>query len=539
MKQRCQELMSRGDRLFSERQPVLALWQAIAEQFYPERADFTASRSVGEEFASHLMTGLPSLVRRDLANQISAMLRPRGKDWFAVEPADVTLSRDQRIKVWFEQKSAIMRRAMYDTRSGLVRATKVGDHDFVTFGQAVITVEMDRAGQRLVYRDWHPRDVAWSEDHAREIDEIHQKWRPTARDLKRLFPSSVHPSVAKAAEKEPQRPIDCRRIIVPHEQAEEGRFRFLSLHIDVENQQLMEEVPLVEHPFIIPRWQCIGSQYAHSPCTVIGLADARTLQQMTLTLFEAGEKAVNPPLVATQEMVRSDINAFAGGVTWVDSDYDERLGEVLRPLTQDRGGLAFGLDMLQRLSDMLKEAFYLNKIMLPPVGEAMTATEVRLRTEEYIRAALPLFEPLETDYNGALCEKTWSLLLREGAFGNLASDMPEALRGREIRFAFSTPLQAAEEREKASAFQEIAGLLAAAAQVDPKAALDLDTRQAFRDAAGAVASSAEWLKPRDEADAARAAAEEAEKVSALAGMVGKGAEVAKGVGEAVGVWKGV
>jgi hypothetical protein len=45
---------------------------------------------------------------------------------------------------------------------------------------------------------------------------------------------------------------------------------------------------------------------------------------MTLTLLEAGEKFTNPPMIAVQEAIRSDVAIYAGGITWVDKDYDER-----------------------------------------------------------------------------------------------------------------------------------------------------------------------------------------------------------------------
>jgi hypothetical protein len=40
-KSRVRELALQGDKLFSKRQPLLSLWQTMAENFYPIRADFT------------------------------------------------------------------------------------------------------------------------------------------------------------------------------------------------------------------------------------------------------------------------------------------------------------------------------------------------------------------------------------------------------------------------------------------------------------------------------------------------------------------
>ena len=82
MKQRVRDLIEQGDRLFAKRQPLLARWQDIAENFYPERADFIGPLRLGTDFAAGLMSGYPVMVRRDLANSFAAMLRPRGQPWF-------------------------------------------------------------------------------------------------------------------------------------------------------------------------------------------------------------------------------------------------------------------------------------------------------------------------------------------------------------------------------------------------------------------------------------------------------------------------
>ncbi len=43
-------LIERGAQLWKERMAITTLWQEIAENFYPERADFTIRRKVGSDF---------------------------------------------------------------------------------------------------------------------------------------------------------------------------------------------------------------------------------------------------------------------------------------------------------------------------------------------------------------------------------------------------------------------------------------------------------------------------------------------------------
>ena len=543
-KQRVHELTEQGNRLFEKRRPLLSLWQTMAENFYPMRADFTTTRSLGSEFASHLMTGRPVLAHRDLGNALSAMLRPRGQAWFHARTNDERINTDASARQWLDAKSDVMRRIMYDPRAQFIRATKQGDNDFVAFGQTVISVDPNRDLDGLLYRSWHLRDVAWCENAELQIDTVHRDWKLEARALVRLFPQTVSAKVKEIAEKTPYQEINCRHIIMPadeydlkadaKERHKRERLPFSSICVDIENDTILEEKPAKRLNYIIPRWVTVsGSPYAHSPATVTALPDARLLQQMTLTLLEAGQKAVDPPLKATQEGVVGGVNTYAGGITWVQAEYDERMGSALEPLIGSAPALGWGDKREEKIEQLISEAFYLNVITLPEAsqGDKMTAYETQKRVEEYIRRALPLFEPMEVEYNGGLCEQTWNLAMEHGAFGPL-TDMPKILSGREINWQFESPLQAANERVKFQAFQQSAELLAQAAQLDPNVRFDLNVDKAFRDALGAIAP-ADWVVPEEESNAAKQQAAEVQRAAQAAEALATGADVATRMGTAV------
>jgi hypothetical protein len=237
-------------------------------------------------------------------------------------------------------------------------------------------------------------------------------------------------------------------------------------------------------------------------------------------------------MVGVQTAMRSDLNIYAGGFTAVDAAYDERLGSVLRPLNIDKSGLPFGMEVQGDIKSSLMDAFFLNKLNLPPVDtKAMTAYEVSQRVSEYIRQALPLFEPLETDYNGALCERTFDLLLRNGAFGPVDT-IPEALSGQEIQFRFESPLQEAVERQKASIFVEGQGLVAQAVQVDPSAVSVVDAPRALREALLGIGMSPANIRSEEQVAKIAAADAQAAQTQQLLASLQQGADVAKTAGEA-------
>lgn len=528
------KLREQADQLFSKRMALHGLWQEIAENFYSERADFTIKRYLGTDFAGNLTTSYPLLCRRDLGDQVGTMLRPTAKPWFHMVPINERIE-DVDSKRWLEWAGGLMRRAMYDRKALFNRAAKEGDNDFAAFGQAVLSVELNANRDGLLYRCWHLRDVAWMEDRNGEICFIVRKWKAQARDLVRLFGAAkLHRQIPVTAEKRPFEEID-----VYHMMAQADLFDgdakgkpWFSIFYDATHDKEIEALAMWQRKYIIPRWQTVsGSQYAFSPATVAALPEARLLQAMMYTLLEAGEKATNPPLVATIEAVRSDIAVYAGGVTWVDPEYDERLGEALRPITQDLRGLPAGRELFASSQGLIMRAFYLNKLTLPQRSPDMTAYEVGQRVQEYIRAALPLFEPMEQDYNGGVCEETFELLKRSGAFGS-PFDMPRKLQGAEIEFRFESPLHDVIEQQKGQKWLEAKAMLADAVALDPRARYMLKAVDALRDVLSGLQVPSTWITSDSEfADATRAAAAAQSQQASLAAMQ-QGAEVAQGLTQA-------
>ena len=131
-------------------------------------------------------------------------------------------------------------------------------------------------------------------------------------------------------------------------------------------ETVLEEVGLSYFCYVIPRWHTIaGSVYGVSMATSIILPDGRTMQVMVRTIREAGEKAVDPPMLAITDAIRGDIALYAGGVTTADMEYDERLGEVLRPVTQIKDGMPVGLQLVAPPLDearLLKVAHHFQKV---------------------------------------------------------------------------------------------------------------------------------------------------------------------------------
>jgi hypothetical protein len=539
MDQRARDVIALGDALFAKKRLVDQLMQEIALNFYPERADFTARRSEGAEFASHLFSSYPVLARRELGNLFASNLRPRASKWFSTHARDEALDKGTEERRYLEYLTDVQWRAMYDAAAQFVRATKEADHDFAAFGNAVIKVGPNLAGDGLLFSCHHLRDNVWSENAEGTIDANHRNWNPTARQLKEHFADKVSREVTKAAEKEPEKEFACRHVVLPAPLYDmvsmNRRLPYVSLYVERDSETVLEEVGLNYFPYVIPRWQTVsGSPFGRSMATSIALSDGRTMQVVVRVLREAGEKFVDPPMIGVEGALRSDIALYPGGITFADIEYDERLGEVLRPVAQDRSGMPIGLEIAQALREDLSSAFFLDKIKLPEVGPDMTATEVRRRIEEHIRAASPLFEPIEQEYNTPLCELAFHILREGGAFGSVEA-MPATLRGSEIQFTFRSPVSDMADQNDAAIFVEgLASVIQPAAQFDPAQLENVDLTEGVRDSLRGLGWKSHWLKDKAAVGARRAELEREAMIqkgmgalheaAALAEQGGKGAQ---------------
>lgn len=551
LRARGRELLSQGDKLFAARYPLMSLWQQMAENFHVMRADFTRKRYFSEEFASYLMTGRPALAHRDLANAIPAMMRPRGQQWLWMRTPDEKINNDRSASVYLDWASGVLFQALYDERSCFVRSTKEGDGDYAAFGQCVFSVDPNRRQDGLLIRGWHLRDVVFTENPELKINQVHHKRTNSVRDVVGMWPKNHAAELDTRMREDPDGEVALRRIVVPSDEYDlvvpnKERFPFVVLDVDEDNERLLAETPAKHLHYVIPRWVTIsGTQYAYSPAAVYGLPDARMLQQMTLTMLEAGQKATDPPLIATAEAIVGAVNLQASTITWVDADYDERTGEVLRPLDLRFDGIQYGAAREERVEQTLEQIFYLNQLRFPQITKDMTAYESNRLYEEFVRQSLPLFEPIEVEYNGGLVSAAYEVLSdlinpATGApFFGSPYDVPTILRGRDIRWHFDTPLKAAAAQQKQFKFQTMVQTLAAGMQIDKSIVFNVDMNKGVRDAI-VGAGSGEWLvdekvaaqRQQDQQQADQAAAQ-AQAMATHADTASKLATAASSAGDAV------
>jgi hypothetical protein len=528
---RCEELLRISSKQFDLFRPWRNLNQEIADNVYPIRADWTRALAM-EEFAGNLMDDTPVMMRETLGNAINAMLR-QGR-WFGIGTGDT--SRDDRPanKVSLNVITNKLYGILGHPWGGYADAFLEWDHDWVSFGTLCGSIETSPDRNYLVAKAWHPAHCAWMQNEQGRVDTFFRDLKLTARDIMRRvnagrWTGEVSPEIRQAERLEPMKEFKIRHILMPADdiygKGERDTRRvqhpFLSIYIDVDNHTYLNEAGAPVFNYVVGRQRRLsGKPWGFSPMALNSLNNARMLQDMALVILEQGQKSVDPPTIGAGSVFTRDMNFFSGGHTEVDLEEDRSLKDVFA--TIETGRIDTGLQLKADVRQLIAEAWLYNKLNLPSLRD-MRELEVQVRTDEFRRAVLPFFQPIESNYHDEVLGTTFAMAM---ASRLISWDMfSNELRGHDYAFTFESPLNEAEGLDIVRKYYEAINIVAAGSKVDQTVATIFDLRGAAEEAI-ARGTKPEWLIPEDQREQADQNATALNGLSQAATIAQTGAGVA-------------
>lgn len=525
-------LIERGQKRFNERGNTLALWQAIAELFYPERADFISAGTNGVERYRDIYAGEPIQLRDRLQNGVGALVRRPSKDWFLAKVLPSPIGELEPVKRWCDAITDVQRDAVYARQANFQRAMKESDGDYVAFGNSVLMHTANRYGTGLHYKCLHLRDCVWFENEHGEVDEMHERigdktiehWQALMAKAGGKLPQEWERKVreGKGCEK-----VVVHRIVIPRQRYnDKGRIPNKSNNLPYAVIYAIPDLKFELHcdgfllfPYLVRRWMTVsGEQEGRSPCTGVAMADARILNRAQIALLESLEKAVDPVTLLPHDGVIGDVEISAGSRIMYDGERGMKARDMIDTLAV--GDVRLGLEFSRERRLFLTQAFYGDILKRLP-DKTMTAFEAAQWLDEYISEAAPVFAPMEAE-NAQLMEASLIRLMdmsgKPGA--PQLPPAPEEAAGREVAYEFETPISIAYRKQKAQQADDVLGVAERIKNLDPEAIDNLDVDQLFRDTVEGR-GTIKWLRPTEERDAQREqrAMLEAAKAAAAAAAV--------------------
>ncbi len=514
----------------------------------PRRIGFVTQRVDGERRTEEIYDGTPMRAARGLANAVSQLLRPEGEKWIIMKAEDEELNNSDEVQLWLKMAEEILIAAMYNPKARFRQASGESDTDLVVFGTAAMFTGRSRTGRHLQYTSSHMKDITIAVDAEGVIDTVYMHREYTNRQAVQKFGLENLASELQTTLKDKDRNHDAwedktsfLRVIKPRPNGDANavlarNLPFSDQWIEIDYAWEVSSGGFHEFPFAIPRWDTSsGELYGRSP-GMIALPDSETLNAMGETILISGQKAADPSIFAPNDSSFDAINSFSGGITYYDVDTAQQMrGNPFFTIDQNFN-LPITRDMQADMRFQVEAAFFRNIFNLPVNGPEMTATEVLVRKEEFIREIGPVFGRLESDYLAPIVERSFSILLRMGAF----PPIPEILQGRNIKFEYTSPVNKIREQAQVAAARLWVQELMELAQIDPRVMDNVDVDNIARFSAraldlplGAVKSEVEVQAKRKKDEAEKQDMMERAKVGEEAQILDTGGKAMKNIVEAL------
>lgn len=450
-----ERLLRRWDRLQGDRSVWNQHYDDLATVMLPHRVGFATEVQPGSRLSEGIYDGTPMIVRRGLSNALCDMLHPTGEQWVYVKTDDDGLDNIQEVKDWLYATEQKLTRAIYNPKARFAQMDGEVMDDLTTFGTGVAFTGTSRDMRRLLFQAKHLKDAWIARNDEGLIDTLFLRERLTARQAGMRFGQDRLGRMGKEliANNRADEKLVYVQIVQPREGGARGPFAlaFDSVWIEVDSREAVRttEPGFHEFPFQVPRWDtAAGEDYGRSP-GMIALPDSNTLQSMGLTVLMAGQFAADPPWAIPNDGATS-ADKVPGGFLAYDVDLARELNRIPVEVMKTGGNLPITRDMQQDTRQQVQAAFFKNVLNLPIEGPQMTATEIIERKKEFLREIGAPLGRLETDYTAPMVERSFSIMMRHGAF----DPIPDVLRGRSVRFEYESPVKKVRQMIEAAAARQ-------------------------------------------------------------------------------------
>ena len=452
-------LLSRFEKLKSQRQNWESHWQDVADYMQPRKADVTKQRARGDKRMELIFDSSPIQAVELLAASLHGMLTNPSTPWFTLRFKDEDVDGEDEAKLWLQSATDAMYTAF--NRSNFQQEIFELYHDLITFGTAAMFIEEDN-DDLIKFSTRHINEVFIAENDKGRIDTIYRKFNISARAAVQKFGDKVSSDITATVKKDPYSEIDIIHAVYPRDdfnptKKDKSNMPFESVYIEVKTGNELSVSGFKEFPFVVPRYLKASNEiYGRSPA-MTALPDVKMLNEMSKTTIKAAQKQVDPPLLVPDDGFLLPVRTVPGGLNFYRSGTRDRI----EPLNIGANN-PLGLNMEEQRRDSIRSVFYVNQLMMQD-GPQMTATEVIQRNEEKMRLLGPVLGRLQSELLKPLIDRVFNILLRN----NMLPQAPEFLSGRDIEIEYVSPLAKAQKSSELQSIMRAIEILGSLANVAP------------------------------------------------------------------------
>ena len=522
-------IRKRLDKLEADRGTWESHWQEILDYVMPRKAEITFLRSRGEKRTEVLFDSTAITANNLLAASLQGTLTSPSLPWFSLKLRDDDANKVRDIQIWLEDTA----RRMYAVFNESNFNTEVHEMylDLCSVGTAAIFVEEANEGflqGGLHFNTLHIAEYFIQENATGKVDTLYRKYKMTARQAIQEFgEENLGPKIKEAAKMKPDTQFNFIHAVEPTADYERAvgkaktKLPFHSCHVCEEDKMVVRVGGYNEFPYLVPRWsKATGEIFGRSP-SYNALPDIKTLNKAVEIGLKAWAKAIDPPLLVTDDGVIGRVRMTPAGITVVRSD------TAIKPLQIGSNWQITDLKENQ-LRTAIRQAYYSDQLQLQE-GPQMTATEVQVRYELMQRLLGPTLGRFQTEFLNPLIERVFGIMMRSDAL----MPRPEAMSGMNMDIEYVGPLARSQRMEEAIAVERLYQLAMQVVQVDPTVMDVINHEQAIRMRATLLGVPKTVLRGEDEVAEIREQRAAAQQQAQEQAMAQQQAETALSQGKAM------
>ena len=438
-------------------------WQDILDYVMPRKAEVVSKREKGEKRTEVLFDSTAITANNLLAASLHGTLTSPSLQWFHLKLRNAELNQNRDVQLFLENSA----KRMYDLFNESNFNTEVHELylDLCSIGTGALFVEESKKGFEeggIHFNTLHIKEFYIKENNDGRIDTVYRKYNLTARQaLQEFGEDNVGEKVIEAAKEKPDKEFTFIHAVEPTEDYKramgkaDNKLPFHSCHVCIEDKMTVRVGGYNEFPYLVPRWsKATGEIYGRSP-SYNALPDIKTLNKAVEIGLKAWAKAIDPPLLVTDDGVIGRVRTTPAGITVVRNEGSVRSLPI---------GTNWQItDMKEnQLRTAIRQAYFSDQLQLQQ-GPQMTATEVQVRYELMQRLLGPTLGRFQSEFLNPLIERVFGIMLR----ANALIVPPEIIQGQTVDVEYVGPLARSQRMEESLAIDRLYALAMQVGQIDP------------------------------------------------------------------------
>lgn len=465
-------LWARWQQMLQQRLMYDSEWQDQIELILPGAPDITHQRTPGSQRTERLFDTTAITAAQTLAaNMMGAVTNP-ALVWARYKFRQVELNDDQEVAQWLNACDEIQMAAY--AASNFYQACHTFYLNLGVFGTAAMWTGTQYAVKRdlrleaaLRFQTLGTGTYGIAENADGKVDTLFRVLKLSPRQAMQLFEGQCSELIQRAATLPMvmDGPKDFLHCVYPRTDVWRGSRQdnkampWASVYLECDTRFVNDESGFEEFPFLVSRWETLGTAPWGFGPGHMALPDIRTINLLKELQLQQLMLWVQPPLKAMAEGVVGSISLAPLAVNYLTQM------DNLQPL--DLTGRPDLVQLHQQeIQKAIRDMFYADALnALPPVDATqMTAFEVAHRIELMQRLMGPAFTRLLAEMLDPLADRVFGLLWRAGALPPVPRAVLLAAQqtGGQLDVEYEGPLARAQRGPEVKAISET---LAVAAQV--------------------------------------------------------------------------